>query len=114
MKKLFAGALAAVTMAAVTIPTADARPYRGDRYYDYGHRHHRGNGDALAAGVAGLAIGAIIGSAVSQPRGYYEPRRDYYAPPPRAYYEPRYCSARDWVWDPYLRRNVLVERSYPC
>ncbi|HWA21517.1 MAG TPA: hypothetical protein VG735_03870 [Caulobacterales bacterium] len=113
MKKLIAGALAAVTMAAVTIPTADARPYRdGGRYYSYGHRYN-GHGDAVAAGIAGLAIGAIIGSASSQPR-YYDTPRGYYAPPPRAYYEPRYCSTRDWAWDPYLRRNVLVERSYPC
>lgn len=113
MKKLIAGALAAVTMAAVTIPTADARPYRdGGRYYSYGN-NHRHNGDAVAAGIAGLAIGAIIGSASSQPR-YYDAPRGYYAPPPRVYYEPRYCSTRDWAWDPYLRRNVLVERSYPC
>ncbi len=115
MKRLITGALAAVTMAAVTIPTADARPYRGDRHYSYDRHHHRGNNNALAAGVAGLAIGAIIGSAASQPRGYYEPRRSYYAPPPpRVYYEPRYCSTRDLAWDPYLRRNVVVERSYPC
>ncbi|MEJ0022408.1 MAG: hypothetical protein WDN76_02450 [Alphaproteobacteria bacterium] len=114
MKKLIAGALAVVTMAAVTISTAEARPYYGGgRYYSYDR--HRGNGDAVAAGVAGLAIGAIIGSAVSQPRGYYGPRSDsYYGPAPRGYYEPRYCSTRDWVWDPYLRRNVMVERSYPC
>lgn len=109
MKKLIAAGVAAATMAAATIPAAEARPYR-DRYH-YGHRHH--NGDAVAAGIAGLAIGAIIGSAASRPR-YYEPPRGYYAPPPPRYYEPRYCSTRDWVWDPYLRRNVLVERSYPC
>src|SRR4051794_616238 len=36
----------------------------GDRYH-YGYRHHD-NGGALAAGVAGLAVGAIIGSALSQ------------------------------------------------
>lgn len=112
MKKLIAGALAAITMAAVTIPTADARPYRDNRYYGY-NNHRHGNDDAVAAGIAGLAIGAIIGSAASQPR-YYERPRTYYAPPPPVYYEPRYCSTRDWVWDPYLRRNVVVERSYPC
>lgn len=120
MKNLIAGALAAFTLAAVAIPaSAEARPYRGGYgggYYD-SHRH---NGDAVAAGIAGLAIGAIIGSAASQPRGYYEQPRGYYSAPPayygpsRGYYEPRYCVSRERVWDPYLGRRVTIERSYQC
>ncbi len=113
MKKLIAGALAAFTLAAVAVPAAEARPYRGGYDHRYDHRH-RGNGDAVAAGIAGLAIGAIIGSAASQPRGYYDEPRSYYAPPPPAYYAPRYCVTRDRVWDPYLGRRVTVERSYRC
>jgi hypothetical protein len=119
MKKLIAGALAAFTLAAVAMPaSAEARPYHGGYGY-YGDRH-RGNGDAVAAGIAGLAIGAIIGSAASQPRGYYEQPRGYYgAPsgyygPSRGYHEPRYCVSRDRVWDPYLGRRVTIERSYQC
>jgi hypothetical protein len=114
MKKLIAGALAAFTLAAVAAPAAEARPYRGgyNNYYSY-DRHRHNNGDAFAAGIAGLAIGAIIGSAASQPRGYYDQPRGYYDQP-RGYYAPRTCVTRDRVWDPYLQRRVTVERSYRC
>ena len=120
MKKFLTGALGAVTLAGVAVPTmAEARPYG----YGYGpHRvvvvdryNRRGNGDAVAAGIAGLAIGAIIGSAVSQPR--YAAPPPYYGPaygPAPGYYQPRWCSTTDWVWDPYLGRRVRVERSYQC
>ena len=113
MKKLIAGALAAFTMAAVAVPaSAEARPYRGGYDYRYDNRH-RGNGDAFAAGIAGLAIGAIIGSVASQPRGYYDQPRGYYDQP-RGYYAPRMCVTRERVWDPYIGRRVTVERSYRC
>ncbi len=38
------------------------------------HRRYYGGGDALAAGVAGLAVGVIAGAAIASP------------PPPRRYY----------------------------
>jgi hypothetical protein len=58
------------------------------------HRHHRGGGDAFAAGVAGLAVGVIAGAALASPppRRYYDDD-GYYAPPPpprRVYYRPAY------------------------
>ena len=44
------------------------RYYRG---YDGGRRyHHRGHGDALAAGAVGLGVGALIGGALAAPRAY--------------------------------------------
>ena len=46
--------------------------YRGG-WHDRGWRHHD-NGGAIAAGIGGLALGALIGGAVASPR--YEP--DYY------------------------------------
>lgn len=49
------------------------------------NRHHNHNGAAVAAGIFGLAAGAIIGSALTAPR-YYAPQ-PYYAP--RTYYAPR-------------------------
>lgn len=61
-----------------------------------------GNGGAVAAGVlGGLAVGAIVGGAASQPR--------YYAPPPAYVYEqePVYAAPRCYitrgepVWDGY-------------
>lgn len=51
----------------------------------WGHHHYyRGGsgGSAAAAGIIGFATGAIVGSALSQPR-YYAP------PPPPVYYQPQ-------------------------
>src|SRR5262249_27453509 len=61
--------------------TASAQRYRG--HYSYGR--HYGHGDAVAAGVFGLALGAIIGSAASEHRRYYD--RGYYN---RGYYDRGY------------------------
>ncbi|MHC5307853.1 BA14K family protein [Bartonella sp. LJL80] len=94
----------------------------GPRYYDH-HRHHRGNGNAVAAGVVGLAAGAIIGSALSQPAqpqviyqappppppAYYPAAPAYYPPAPAAYrpvYQPwtpawhQYCSSKYRSFNP--------------
>ena len=114
MRKTLAAALAALTaggaMAATVLPTtADARPY--GHYYG-----HRGNGGAaVAAGIAGLAIGAAIAS--DHPRYYsygYGPAYYDYGPGP--YYGGYYgtCVTRHWVWDPYLGRHVLVHERVPC
>lgn len=59
------------------------RYWDGPRYRDH-HHHHHGSGRAVTAGVVGLAAGAIIGSALSQPS---QPQVIYQAPPP-AYYPP--------------------------
>lgn len=60
MNKLFKTAVISATLAATVLVSAGTASADGWR------RHHR-DGDALAAGVAGLAIGAIIGSALSEP-----------------------------------------------
>ena len=86
---IMAGALGATTLA--TLPAANA----GDWRWRHHHNHH---GDAVVAGIAGLAAGALIGSALSQPRvapSYYEPD-DYYD-----YDRPRYV----------VRREVVVRRA---
>jgi len=109
------------------------RGYRG-RGYDRGYRHGRDHDDdALAAGVIGLALGAVIGSALAAPRREYYPPR-YYAPPPAnyppppppAYYPPRQgyyddgyrpsqtCVLRERQWDPYAGQYVRIERRIPC
>lgn len=60
------------------------------------HRHRHNGGDALAAGVAGLAVGVIAGAALASPpppRRYYYEDDGYYAPPPpprRVYYRQTY------------------------
>ncbi len=61
------------------------------------HRHHNSGGEALAAGIFGLAAGAIVAGALSQPRyysDYYYPEPVYVAPsPPPVVYQPRYQPA---------------------
>jgi hypothetical protein len=75
--------------------------------------------------VAGLALGAALsdgGSRRTSRGGYYydngyryDPRYDGYS---RGYYydRPHYrtCVTRDRVYDPYIGRRVVIERSYPC
>lgn len=82
---------------AIMIPATTAEAgWRGRGYYGgwhggyypgyYGYRGYN-SGAAVAAGVAGLAAGAIIGSALTQPR-YYAPPPVYYAPAPTYYATP--------------------------
>lgn len=90
--KAFILSLAVIATTLTTMPLANAGS-RWDGRRDY-HRHR--GGEALAAGIAGLAVGAIIAGA-SKPR-YVDPYYGggYYAPAPRRHvryyrdYEPRY------------------------
>lgn len=94
---ILATASFAAIAAPITAASADSWGYnRGgwnrpgwggpDRYYDrrpdWNRPRHRGHGDAIAAGVIGLAAGAIIAGALAQPQ-----RPTYYAPQPRVIYE---------------------------
>ncbi|MBN9243586.1 MAG: BA14K family protein [Mesorhizobium sp.] len=84
----------AVLSAALAATTMATLPAHAD---DWRWRHHRHGGDAVAAGIVGLAAGALIGGALaSQP------------PPPRDYYyddygEPAYV----------VRRRPIVVRRAP-
>jgi hypothetical protein len=81
------------------------------------HRHHHDGGDIVAAGIIGLALGAIIGGALSEPREPYYRERVYYDPPPppplppRRLYrsEPRYSSYREYT---YEDRSYDSDRTY--
>ena len=102
MNKLLKTAILAVaSIAAVSAPlaaaSADSWGRRGwDRGGDWNrggwdrpyNRHRDRSGDAVAAGVIGLAAGALIGSALSQPQPTYIQPAPVYAPPPPppAYY----------------------------
>ncbi|TIS56801.1 BA14K family protein [Mesorhizobium sp.] len=101
MTAILAAAVAATTLA--TLPAASADEWRH-------HRHH-GHGDAVAAGVLGLAAGALIGGALANPQpsySYYDPSYDdgYYryrpAPVRRYYVEPRVVYA-DRYAEPWTR-----------
>ena len=73
-----------------------------------GHRHHRhrDHGNAAALGLFGFAAGAVLGSALSQPRYgpppayYYEPQPVYVAPPPVIYRPAPVYSAQVTPWSP--------------
>ncbi|GLS35592.1 hypothetical protein GCM10010869_11810 [Mesorhizobium tianshanense] len=85
---ILSAAIVATTLA--TLPAASAGEWRHHRH------HHRGNGDAIAAGVLGLAAGALIVGALNNPQpSYYDPGYDDYnryprpAPVRRYYAEPR-------------------------
>ena len=84
VRKLAAAGLVAamaLSVAGQSAAQADHRWHGGGVHYH--HYHYKGSGSsAVAAGVFGLAAGAIIGSALSQPRIYAPP------PPRVVYYEP--------------------------
>ena len=130
MQKFLTTGLAALTfagaMAATATPAAAQRYYGGGNHY----RHHHGSNDAavaIAAGVAGLALGSALSSSGSH-QSYY---RDSYSYAPQPYYgggyggysgyyeeryyaPPRVCISRERVWDPYIGRRVVIERRYAC
>ena len=87
---ILAAAVAATTLA--TLPAANAGEWR------HRHRHH-GNGDAIAAGVLGLAAGALIVGALNNPQpGYYDPGYDEYDRDPR----PRPAPVRRYYVEPQV------------
>lgn len=112
MNRVFKTVILSTAVAAMTLTafsSANARDWR--RHHGH-HSSHRG--DALAAGVVGLAAGALIAGALSAPRpayaddgyiyddGYYDQPRYVQRAPVRVRYamEPwtrewfRYCSDR--------------------
>jgi hypothetical protein len=111
MRKTIAAALAAITFTGALVATAaEARPRH---HY---HRDRDNDGAAIAAGIAGLAIGAALASGSRDrssyyDRGYYDRPyyggyydRRYYSPPRYSYYGPRrdYRHCRTVSrWDPY-------------
>jgi hypothetical protein len=110
------------------------RAFRGGGGYAFrggGYGYRRGGG-AAAAGIAGLAAGALLGGALAAPGypdqgyysgGYYAP--GYYAPDPGYYYAPvpaypaggsvAYCQSLYRTYDPasgtYLGYDGL---RHPC
>ncbi len=65
-------------------------PYAHRPYYSRGNWNNNNNGAAVAAGIAGLAVGAIVGSAASTPGPtYYTSSPQPWSP---AWY--RYCEGR--------------------
>lgn len=113
--------LSKATLAVVAGATAltAAAPAEAQRW----HRHRNNDGAVIAAGVAGLAIGALAASAGRDryynrgyyyDRGYYGPRYRGYAPRYRGYYAPpppRFRGYND-RWDRRAYRRAYRDRYY--
>ena len=85
----------------------------------YGRGYSSGNGYYSGDGYSS-GNGYYSGNGYSSSRnGYsYDPRYDSYG---GSYYDSGYqvrreriCTSRERVWDPYIERNVTIERRYPC
>jgi opacity protein-like surface antigen len=137
MKRVLAALCAVALTAAAPAAYAERRGYgyghHGGHYRDYDDDDH---GDAVAAGVVGLLLGAVIASAASEQRE--REREPVYAPPPgpprdqygypiepgRGGYDPYYngggyegegeCFRRTQQWDSDLSRYVDVMVPIPC
>jgi hypothetical protein len=93
MNRIFKTAILSAAVAATTLATLPAASANDWRYHHY-RGHHGGNGDAVAAGVLGLAAGALIVGALNNPQpGYYGPGYDGYYGGPRPVPVPRYYAA---------------------
>jgi hypothetical protein len=114
MRKLMTAAMAAITLGGAIAATAAPAEAQPRHYYRYDRGHDR-TGAAVAAGVAGLAIGAALAGS-NHNRGYYN--NGYYGGGgyayDRGYYAPRVCESNHWVFDPYIGRRVLVRDRYRC
>lgn len=119
MRMLLAGLAAVLTITAgATGAKADPWGYGPGPYYGGGYgggyyRHHdRGfrGGDALLGGAIGLGVGALLGSALAQPRpapGYVDP---YYGRP--VYAAPAYrAPAPVYVEPPSYRDTYPAPRT---
>ncbi|MFD0986654.1 BA14K family protein [Methyloligella solikamskensis] len=124
MKKLsavLAAALIGITAVSYSVPAAAGDRYhgynRGDRAYDRGYNrgyrqgkynHKDDHGDALAAGIIGLGVGAMIGSAAASPPPPPPPAYSYYGPAEYSYGGPpawspdwyAYCSSKYRSFNP--------------
>ena len=109
---ILSAAVAATTLA--SLPAANAGEWRhGGRHWNnnnWNHNNnwknnyrHNNNGDALAAGIVGLAAGALIVGLASQPTYrepvYVQPRPRPYRPYPEVVYADQYASALE-PWTP--------------
>ena len=100
MRKIIASGLAAATLlGGVSMGSTASAQYR--HYY----RHGGNAGAAVAAGIAGLAVGAAL--ADSHP--YYG--RPYYGRPYGYYYGRPRCRIYT-VWDPYAYAYVEQRRCW--
>ena len=107
MNKILTGGLAALTLGGVVLGGVSQASAR-----DWDH-HDDDSGAAIAAGIAGLAVGAALAGGH---RGYYAPAPAYYGPPAVYYERPAYYGYRrchgEWRWSRYWGRYERVRACY--
>lgn len=121
MKKILTGLLAATTLGGAALATATPA---AAQYYRGGYYGHRGGGNAAAIGLGAGLLGLAVGASLASPHYYSRPYYSYpsygpgygygYYPAPAysyGYYARPACRSH-WRFDPYIGRNVLVERCY--
>ncbi|MEQ1949976.1 BA14K family protein [Mesorhizobium sp. CN2-181] len=103
MNRLLKSAVLGLAVSAATLsalPAAQAGD--GWRHNHYNHYNYNSSGDLVAAGVLGLAVGALAAGVATAPR-YYEPEPVYVEPayrePVRVYREPRPAPYRGYYAD---------------
>lgn len=101
MNRFLKSTILSAALAATTL-TALAPAEAGD-----GWHHHRHSGDVVAAGVLGLAVGALAAGALSEPR--YRPVYNYYDEP--VYDEPVYAPPPPPVRRYYVEPDVAYYRA---
>ncbi|HEY6631061.1 MAG TPA: BA14K family protein [Rhizobiaceae bacterium] len=96
---ILSAAVAATTLAALPAANAGDRYWgRGDRHY---HHYHSNSGDLAAAGILGLAAGALVVGLASQPEPVYaNPYRGPRPRPIREYPETVYLGGALEPWSP--------------
>ena len=103
MKSMIKNTVLGLAVAATALSVVPAQAH------DHWRRHYDSDGgDALAAGIAGLAIGAIVGGLASQPS---RPERVYIDPPYPPVY-PTYQSYTVYEAPRYQYRRPVYSYSY--
>lgn len=112
MNRIFKTVILSTAVAAMSLTALSAASAR-----DWRRHHHSDHGDAIAAGVLGLATGALIAGALSNPGpayaddgyiyddGYYDQPRYIRRVPVRNYYpaRPRVAYSGDYALEPWTR-----------
>lgn len=118
MRRIFKTAVLGLAVAATAL---SGIPAQADHRWHRHHRHHD-RGDELAAGLAGLAIGAIVGGILTQPshsgRVYIDPpapryRYRYYGPAPVYSGPVTYHRAEPWSAEWYRACSIRFRSFDP-
>jgi hypothetical protein len=109
MKTIFKNSLYGLAVGATALAATTAAEAHPDRYH-HEHTYVKRDNDALVAGIAGLAVGAIAGSMLAQQR----PAQPRYIDPPVSDYDRYETGYRRYEYRPAYRNHDYYPpaRSY--